>query len=357
MAKQIRPLIGLTEVQAQANANYREKVYRTYIENGMTNFTAAAKADKAALRYAGKQHRERAETIVQTELAFAYNRGAHVGVQQAISGGLMGRCEMVWTTAGTNRVCGRCLALKDKVVGYTDESGVTLPPLHPRCRCAIMYREIETARGTRPKSANIIPNATTSSGLLKPKTLQEAKLVADKLNPIVGKHFVRKSKWNGQVEISPRITNCKLPSCAIGILLKDCPDEAILHELVHAHSTSYYLNKLNKGNSALEEAAVQYMTQEIAKMEGVILDGSDYDFWVDALRELNHKLTLYDTDLKFAQRFLRVPLPIRSEWLNWKIRKALVNGTFEQMITATELVDKLTWEALESELSKAGAAN
>ena len=51
---------------------------------------------------------------------------------QSIADGYMGRCEMVWTTAGTNRVCGRCMALKDTVVGHTDESGVTIPPLHPR---------------------------------------------------------------------------------------------------------------------------------------------------------------------------------------------------------------------------------
>ena len=49
---------------------------------------------------------------------------------------------MVWTTAGTNRVCPRCLPLKDKLVGYTDETGVQIPPLHPRCRCAIDYREV-----------------------------------------------------------------------------------------------------------------------------------------------------------------------------------------------------------------------
>ena len=29
------------------------------------------------------------------------------------------------------------------MVGRTDESGVTLPPLHPRCRCTIMYREVK----------------------------------------------------------------------------------------------------------------------------------------------------------------------------------------------------------------------
>lgn len=63
----------------------------------------------------------------------------------------MGRCEMVWTTAGTNRVCGRCMELKDTVVGTTDQSGVTIPPLHPRCRCAIMYREVGTPRVMQPK--------------------------------------------------------------------------------------------------------------------------------------------------------------------------------------------------------------
>ena len=65
--------------------------------------------------------------------------------------GYMGRCAMIWTTAGTNRVCGRCLTLKDTVVGYTDESGVTIPPLHPRCRCAIMYDEVGRARALQPK--------------------------------------------------------------------------------------------------------------------------------------------------------------------------------------------------------------
>ena len=44
------------------------------------------------------------------------------------------------------RQLAQILELKDRVVGHTDESGVTLPPLHPRCRCAIMYREIGTPK-------------------------------------------------------------------------------------------------------------------------------------------------------------------------------------------------------------------
>ena len=148
MAQQIRPLIGLNERQAIANANYRTKVYQKYLES-MTPAKAAERADKAAIRYASKQHRYRAETIVHTELAFAYNQGAHEGIMRSIAGKYMNRCAMIWTTAGVIRTCGRCLELNGKVVGHTDESGVQIPPLHPRCRCAIIYREL--AETPKPK--------------------------------------------------------------------------------------------------------------------------------------------------------------------------------------------------------------
>ena len=48
------------------------------------------------------------------------------------------------------------------MVGYTDESGVTLPPLHPRCRCAIMYREVGVPRVMQPKPSK--PPSDTSQG-------------------------------------------------------------------------------------------------------------------------------------------------------------------------------------------------
>ena len=143
IARQVRPLIGLTARQALANVNYRQKVYQNLIDNGMSSYKARIQSDKAAVRYASKQIRQRAESIVHTELAFAYNRGAHEGILAAVDARLMNHCEMVWTTAGTNRVCSRCLSLKDHVIGRTDEQGVQLPPLHPRCRCTIQYREIK----------------------------------------------------------------------------------------------------------------------------------------------------------------------------------------------------------------------
>lgn len=242
--------------------------------------------------------------------------------------------------AGVLRTCSRCLELKGKVVGTTDESGVTLPPIHPRCRCAIMYRET-----TKPRHE-------PSNEEFKPRTLTEAKAVADKFNPIVGKYFVRKSKWSGKVVISPRESNCKLPNCHIGIKLKDCPDEALLHELVHSYSTSYYSNEIYVANSAIEEASVQFLTQETAKRENIALIGSGYDFWVENLRKINQELALYDTDLKFAQRLLRIPMPTRLEWLYAKTQKRLrqMNAPFEQTLEVTDLLSTLTWEALNDEL-------
>lgn len=154
LAKLIRPTIGLNARQAAANLNYQNSVKEKLLQNNprMSQAKAEQKAQAAALKYASKQHRQRAEMIAHTELAFAYNRGAHESVRQAMSNGLMGRCEKVWTTAGTNRVCGRCMDLSGTVVGFEDKffnssvsDGLT-PPLHPRCRCVIVYREVDSPK-------------------------------------------------------------------------------------------------------------------------------------------------------------------------------------------------------------------
>lgn len=78
--------------------------------------------------------------------------------------------------------------------------------------------------------------------------------------------------------------------------------------------------------------------------------GSDYDFWVETLKEINRQLALYDTDLKFARQLLRTPMEKRMDWLSEKIQKA--DSTFEQMIIVTEELEKLTWEALEKRIAE-----
>ena len=96
-------------------------------------------------------------TIAQTEMAFAYNRGADEGIRQAQAHGLMGGVKKRWCTSGDDRVCDICQAFEgmeiemDKGFPFKGRSLFPgqdlLPPAHPRCACAVEYIEIEEAPG------------------------------------------------------------------------------------------------------------------------------------------------------------------------------------------------------------------
>lgn len=163
LARVIRPTIGLTTPQSLANAKYYETVKASVKEKLMENNPkmkeatadkqAAKRARESAARYAGRQHRERAMMIAETELAYAYNKGADDAVQQAIDGGLLPRMKAVWSTAADEGVCGICSSLDGVAVDFGDSfdyNGKSLyagqkrtPPAHPRCRCALCYEEAE----------------------------------------------------------------------------------------------------------------------------------------------------------------------------------------------------------------------
>ena len=146
LGRVIRPMVGLNMRQARANYNY----YNKLIESGVKE----RRAIELSERYAARQIRYRGQMIARTEINFAFNRGAHMGVKAAQEANLMGKCKKVWTTARDgSRVCPLCHSLDGTEVGMDDEfdfhtnltyPGVRLcPPAHPHCRCAVMYVEVE----------------------------------------------------------------------------------------------------------------------------------------------------------------------------------------------------------------------
>lgn len=155
LARVIRPTIGLTRPQAEANINYYKHVKESLLKDNPTMQVAAAekRAREAALKYAAKQHRQRAFTIATTEMAFAYNKGADEGIKQAQSKGYIGKMKRVWSTADDELVCGVCGGLDGTAIDMEEEfdfKGRLLyggqkqtPPAHPRCRCAVLYEEVE----------------------------------------------------------------------------------------------------------------------------------------------------------------------------------------------------------------------
>jgi hypothetical protein len=155
LARAIRPTVGLNKTQSKANINYYKHIKETLLENnpGMKETTAEKKARDAAMKYAAKQHRQRAFTIATTEMAFAYNKGADEGMKQAQAQHLIGKVVKVWSTAADEGVCSICGGLDGTEIemgadfdfkGHTLYSGQKqTPPAHPRCRCAVLYEEKE----------------------------------------------------------------------------------------------------------------------------------------------------------------------------------------------------------------------
>lgn len=167
LARLIRPCIGLTKGQAQANIKYYDNIVATLKKDHprMKTESIQRKAQDAALKYAERQHRQRAMTIAQTESAFAYNRGADEGIRQAQEQGLMGEVIKRWCTSGDHNVCGTCQGLEGVEVGmdkgfrfkgrqlFAEQN--LLPPAHPRCACAVEYIETSPAANHAKTPSNI----------------------------------------------------------------------------------------------------------------------------------------------------------------------------------------------------------
>lgn len=154
LARLIRPCIGLTEPQAKANLKYYDNIVSSLKKQHpkMKAETVQRRAREAASKYAEKQHRQRALTIAQTEMATSYNKGADEGIRQAQEQNLIGTVVKRWCTSGDDDVCEICRSLEGReismdssfsmVKGWINSGGNLTPPAHPRCACAIEYIEV-----------------------------------------------------------------------------------------------------------------------------------------------------------------------------------------------------------------------
>jgi len=144
LSRIIRPTIGLTARQSQANLRYWHTMWLAGVESGMSPRAAETRADRLAATYAARQHRYRAMSIARTELATAYNQGAYGATIAAQEQGFLGDVVKRWLTAADERVCPICAPLDETVVNLNSvfRNGSFLPPAHPQCRCAVAFEEI-----------------------------------------------------------------------------------------------------------------------------------------------------------------------------------------------------------------------
>lgn len=150
----IRPCIGLNKKQVRANIRYYETIKNQLKEAHLRlkQETIERRAREASIKYAEKQHRYRAQSIAQTELAFEYNKGTHLSIKQAQSEDLIGAVVKKWNTSGDKNVCPICRGLAGTIIEIDadfDFPGKELyeghkqtPPAHICCACAVEYIEI-----------------------------------------------------------------------------------------------------------------------------------------------------------------------------------------------------------------------
>jgi len=144
LAREIRPLIGLTQRQTESVMNYKSRLsdkekYPTLSREDI---------DKRVRRYADKTRRRRAQTIARTETARAQNLGYVQGLQEI---GLR-RLEF----SAYPGCCDVCAAMDGKEYQISDAAG--LIPVHPRCRCALLPVVEGVTVATPAQAASAIPN-------------------------------------------------------------------------------------------------------------------------------------------------------------------------------------------------------
>lgn len=147
-ARLIREVIGLHSRQAEAVANFRQRLLDDGIEGDSL--------DARVARYAEAQLRYRALTIARTETIAAANGGQQLLWEQASRDGLLNKDKVrrVWLVTPDDRLDTRICepmpflaANKDVHLSdpFTTGRGdqVMTPPAHPNCRCAVALKILD----------------------------------------------------------------------------------------------------------------------------------------------------------------------------------------------------------------------
>ena len=235
--------------------------------------------------------------------------------------------------------------------------GETAPPFHPRCRgCTCPYYDDEFMEGGQRAARDenggtyYVPadmsykewkktyasgEQMTLDGLVlergteynKPRSVEEMRLVAEKVKQDCTKYSQKVSKWSGTIRVDKSLDSGdtlgqKDWNCDI-ILAETADDGVIWHEMLHSCSVSYYDVQTYNDHQAIEEASVEYLKQQICREKG-ITSVNAYSNLIPILQIVNERFK-YGTDLEFAIELFNVPLPDRYGWLEDKVDDSLRN--------------------------------
>lgn len=236
---------------------------------------------------------------------------------------------------GDGNVCSVCRRLASETFRFSDRRpGINFPPLHPWCRCKhapevadwntwIEEYERKHDNGQSGKIANRLRSDiieldekgdlyTTLDSLSD--NLPERSLQVHNFLDTLG---LPDSKWSGNTVIKTIAemglsVGRKKKSCDIW-LREDAPIKTIIHEHLHARSSSRMINKLKK-DRAFEEGACELLAEEICERYGISYNAS-YSEYTRPLREFNRVCNKYDSNYEFALELFKNDLNKREQWI------------------------------------------
>lgn len=165
-AREIRQMIGLTDIQAQWVQNYRDQLEggdRAAMDRGLRDRRSDRRLNRALGAegegldddeidrlvnfYQNKMLNARAETIARTETINAAQAGQQIAWEQASENGLLSRTHVRqgWLVTPDDRLCIVCALIPEMnpagvpLGGYfqTPAGPVLRPTVHPNCRCSL----------------------------------------------------------------------------------------------------------------------------------------------------------------------------------------------------------------------------
>lgn len=148
----IKAAFGLTQRQAGFVVSYADEVRKALIEGGISGRALEKQVAAKVKTYEYSLTQLRAQTIARTETAAAFNRGQLASIQEATDRGLLGDAAVMKVWSAASDCCSECQELDGTVIGldesfgghgaggYSEGQG---PPLHPNCRCTLVYETRE----------------------------------------------------------------------------------------------------------------------------------------------------------------------------------------------------------------------
>lgn len=166
------------------------------------------------------------------------------------------------------------------------------------------------------KSNNLIPHYEMENNKRYVDD-EEIKQLATNMNNIVSKHTNNDSKWSGNVVINNNISAGKLWNCDIRIS-NNTLEQELSHELLHAHSISYYNEEAYDKYQFVEESTIEFFNKQICLKENISYYDNGYSNMVNCLEQISDIINM--DKYEFSKELFNVNVVEREVYLRKKFK-------------------------------------